>query len=113
MRKEYIGDGCYVAFDGYALVLTTENGISVQNTIVLEPEVWTALKRYVERLKDESDRAARAGDVRIAPGTPLAARASQLIADGMDEREADAQAYNEWVAATAASSHQIRKGETK
>ena len=51
MAKEYLGDGAYVDFDGYALVLTTENGIEAQNTIVLEPEVWSALERYVVALK--------------------------------------------------------------
>ena len=50
MSKEYLGDGAYVDFDGYALVLTTENGIHVTNRIVLEPEVYSALVRYVERL---------------------------------------------------------------
>ncbi len=52
MPKEYIGDGAYVDFDGYALVLTTENGIDIQNTVVLEPEVWRALEAYVYRLKN-------------------------------------------------------------
>lgn len=49
--KEYIGDSCYVDFDGYALTLTTENGVDVTNTVVLEPEVYAALNRYVERLR--------------------------------------------------------------
>lgn len=50
-HKDYLGDGVYVDFDGFALVLTAENGLSVQETIVLEPEVYAALLRYVERLK--------------------------------------------------------------
>lgn len=49
--KTYIGDGCYVDFDGYSLILTTENGVSVQNIIVLEPEVYRALVAYVDRLR--------------------------------------------------------------
>lgn len=49
--KVYLGDGAYVDYDGYALVLTTENGIEVTNRIVLEPEVYNALTRYVEQLK--------------------------------------------------------------
>ena len=32
-------------------VLTTENGEGPSNRIVLEPEVLTALNRYVERVK--------------------------------------------------------------
>lgn len=47
--KAYLGDGVYVDWDGYGLVLTTENGIAVTNTIVLEPDVYTALAAYVDR----------------------------------------------------------------
>lgn len=61
--KEYLGDGAYVAFDGYALVLTTENGIEVTNAVVLEPDVYAALLTYVERMK-----ALRVGDV-LLPDT--------------------------------------------
>jgi len=50
MPKVYLGDGCYVDWDGYALVLTTENGISTTNRIVLEREVYAALVHYVEHL---------------------------------------------------------------
>ena len=59
--KEYLGDGVYAAFDGdrESIVLTTENGISVTNTIYLEPEILEALKRYldylVSRIKEEED----------------------------------------------------------
>lgn len=49
--KAYLGDGCYVRFDGYALWLTTEDGISVQNEICLEPEVYGALVEYVAALR--------------------------------------------------------------
>lgn len=48
--KAYLGDGCYVDFDGFALVLTTENGIDTTNRIVLEPEVYRALEEYVQQL---------------------------------------------------------------
>lgn len=48
--KRYLGDGCYVRFDGFALWLTAENGIDVTDTICLEPEVYTALKAYVADL---------------------------------------------------------------
>lgn len=46
--KEYLGDGVYIATDGYNIVLTTENGINVQNTIYMEPEV---IKAFFELLK--------------------------------------------------------------
>lgn len=43
--KRYVGDGVYADYSEHGeLVLTTENGIEVTNTIVLEPEVWKALK---------------------------------------------------------------------
>jgi len=46
-NKLYLGDGVYVEYDGHAFWLTTEDGISVTNRICLEPEVYTALVRYV------------------------------------------------------------------
>lgn len=49
-RKTYLGDGVYVTF-GYAFVLTTEDGVNVTNTIVLEPEVFLALRAFVEGQK--------------------------------------------------------------
>lgn len=48
--KEYIGDSVYADFDGYAFVLTTENGMGPSNTIVLEPRIMEALKEYVKRI---------------------------------------------------------------
>jgi hypothetical protein len=50
--KAYLGDGAYVAFDGFALWLTTEDGIRETNRICLEPEVYHALTEYVARLKE-------------------------------------------------------------
>lgn len=52
--KTYIGDGVYVEWDGSVLTLTTENGIQVTNTIHLEPEVYVALVRYVDRLNTKA-----------------------------------------------------------
>ncbi len=53
-NKTYLGDGVYVDFDGYSLQLTTENGISVSNTIIIEPDVWTALLAYRERIRRDA-----------------------------------------------------------
>jgi len=59
--KQYIGDGTlhsrnpvgvYVEFDGYGIVLTTENGVSVTNRIVLESEMLASLFAYVTRLSE-------------------------------------------------------------
>lgn len=49
--KDYLGDSVYADFDGYGIILTTENGYGPGNTIVLEPEVLEALNRYAERAK--------------------------------------------------------------
>jgi hypothetical protein len=48
--KQYIGDGVYVAIDCNDIVLTTEDGISVTNTVILEPQVLAALIEYLQRL---------------------------------------------------------------
>ena len=41
----------YVEYDGYSIILTTENGMPTDpsNTIVLEPEVYNALLKFVGR----------------------------------------------------------------
>lgn len=50
LPKVYLGDGAYAEIDSYGdVVLTTEDGISVQNRVVLEPEVLTALLAYLRR----------------------------------------------------------------
>jgi hypothetical protein len=48
--KRYIGDGVYVDFDGFAIVITTENGFETTNSIVLEPDVYEALLEWVASL---------------------------------------------------------------
>ena len=53
LPKRYLGDGVYVEFDGFALVLTAENGIRATDSIVLEPDVWTALAQYISDLEAE------------------------------------------------------------
>jgi hypothetical protein len=49
--KEYLGDAVYADIEHGKLVLTTEDGISVTNTIYLEPEVIAALMAYLGRLR--------------------------------------------------------------
>lgn len=50
--KQYLGDAVYADRDELGrIVLTTENGISTTNIIILEPEVYTALLVWVERLR--------------------------------------------------------------
>lgn len=50
-RRRYLGDGVYVAYDGYAIVLSVENG-EASREIVLEPAVWAVLAAWVEALTD-------------------------------------------------------------
>lgn len=48
--KVYLGDGAYVDFDGYNILLTTEDGIKATNSIVMEPEVLSSFLVYINRL---------------------------------------------------------------
>ena len=48
IQKQYLGDGCYVSFDGYSLVVTTENGMGAQNIVVMEPDVYASLRRFAQ-----------------------------------------------------------------
>ena len=57
IAKDYLGDAVYAAESEFGeLILTTENGISATNTIILEPQVIAALLRYLERLKASRER---------------------------------------------------------
>ena len=49
--KEYLGDSVYAKYDREldCIDLTTEDGINTTNTIVLEPDVWQALKEFAKR----------------------------------------------------------------
>ena len=49
--KTYLGDGAYVDFDGFNLILTTDDGVRDTNIIVLEPEGYAALGRFVDALR--------------------------------------------------------------
>jgi hypothetical protein len=49
MGKTYLGDSVYAEYNSFGqIVLTTENGAEPSNTIYLEPEVYTALKLWVD-----------------------------------------------------------------
>ena len=49
--KDYLGDSVYAEFDGYGYILTTDNGCGSSNIIYMEPEVLSALMRFVDRMK--------------------------------------------------------------
>jgi hypothetical protein len=50
--KQYLGDSVYAAFDGYHIILTTENGYSddPRNRIALEPTVFGALRIFANEI---------------------------------------------------------------
>lgn len=50
-HKQYLGDGLYAAWDGWHIVLTAENGVSVTNEVYLEPDVLQRFDEYRETLK--------------------------------------------------------------
>ncbi len=54
--KEYLGDGLFVDFDGYQIVLTAEDGVRATNTVYLEPRVLEAFINYVKELKGKHKR---------------------------------------------------------
>ena len=49
--KVYLGDSVYATFDGYSVILTTENGLPTDpsNTVVLEPSTIVALEDFIRR----------------------------------------------------------------
>lgn len=51
--KEYLGDGVYaeIPYPG-TIILTTEDGISATNEIVLEPEVISAFETFIRHHKE-------------------------------------------------------------
>ena len=51
--KAYLGDGVSVELTSGMLKLITENGIETTNTVYLEPEVWRALKAWVEAVEKQ------------------------------------------------------------
>ena len=50
IKKVYLGDAVYAEIDGYNIVLTTENGIEITNTIYLEPEVISNFLLFLDNL---------------------------------------------------------------
>ena len=47
IKKIYIGDSVYAEWNGFQLVLTTENGYGPSNTIYLEDSVIQSLLHYL------------------------------------------------------------------
>lgn len=57
-NKDYLGDGAYIRQGDFLgeVVLTTEDGISEQNRIVLGPGEIAALKRWLERVDEINEK---------------------------------------------------------
>jgi hypothetical protein len=49
-NKVYLGDSVYADFDGYQIVLTTDNGGGPSNMIYIEPGVFYNLKKYAQKM---------------------------------------------------------------
>jgi hypothetical protein len=49
-KKQYIGDGVYLDFDKFDLILTTENGVEATNTIYLDFSVFTNLVDFAQKI---------------------------------------------------------------
>lgn len=49
--KEWLGDSVYAEFDGFYVILTTENGYpdDPRNKIALEPAVIVALEDFIKK----------------------------------------------------------------
>lgn len=50
-HQTYLGDGVYVRFDGYQIWLAVNDHRN--EVVALEPEVLTALNKFVEQLKEQ------------------------------------------------------------
>ena len=64
MNEIYLGDSVYVKYDGYNLILTTNNGLlgDPSNTIIMEPGVYNSLIEYVKRLDNKEAQDAHEGN---------------------------------------------------
>lgn len=52
IEDDYLGDGVYASFDGYAITLDLR-GQDSTTKIVLEPTVLDAINRYSDRIKNQ------------------------------------------------------------
>lgn len=50
--ESYLGDGCYVSFDGYQLALKANSSEYPTDVVYLAPQVWENLVKFVEQLKE-------------------------------------------------------------
>lgn len=79
INKIYLGDSVYAEIEGdpfyfQGVTLTTWNGYGNSNTIVLEPEVFFALKQFVERKIEAQAEARDRREAEAKSALELAAR---------------------------------------
>jgi hypothetical protein len=55
MFEDYLGDGLYVGFDGYQVILAANDKVTGHPTdkVYLEPNVIRSFMNYIARLKQE------------------------------------------------------------
>jgi hypothetical protein len=53
--KDYIGDGIYIEDIGFAVRLTTEDGVSIHNEILFGPQEFEAIQRYMKRVEENTN----------------------------------------------------------
>ncbi len=53
--QDYLGDGVYVEYNGYAFVLKANDHRNPTDTIELEPSVLEALYRFASRVKETQE----------------------------------------------------------
>ena len=51
-HQDYLGDGAYVGFDGYHVVLYTSDGISYTRPVYMEPNVVRGFQNWLSRLRE-------------------------------------------------------------
>jgi len=53
-NKLYLGDSVYATYDGFGILLTTENGFpdDPRNSIYFEPRVIAAFNLFIEAIKE-------------------------------------------------------------
>ena len=51
--KEYLGDGVYIAVEDGQLLLTTENGIAVTNSIYIDNTLLKRLNQFASKVYEQ------------------------------------------------------------
>lgn len=49
MKRQYLGDGLYMEFDGFHVWLITSDGVTDKNKVAMDPDV---LNEFVKQLKE-------------------------------------------------------------